>query len=129
MIDELKRMSPSQREGVLSKLPRERRSLVEQRLEKLDRLTPEARQRLREEYELFQQLPEEKQEQMRRLFRQFSQLSEDRRTVLRREMLGLRGASATARTARLASDSFEADYDEHERTLLKSLIEVLPPLQ
>ena len=126
MTERLHRMTPSERQNVLSKLPEERRALVEQRLGKLDQLPPEALRRLGEEYSRFRQLPEEKQNEIRKLFRAFSELPEERRPRLRQELIDLRAMNPAGREARLDSEEFGSEYDERERGLLKQLLHALP---
>ncbi|MEJ7607787.1 MAG: DUF3106 domain-containing protein, partial [Bryobacteraceae bacterium] len=69
LLERLNNMSPEQRERMLRKLPPERRSILERRLENYNRTSPEVKRRLGAEYDNFRQLAPEKQEKARRLFR------------------------------------------------------------
>ena len=125
VMERLSRMTPGERDRLFSKLPPERRSLLEDRLGKYSRMPHEAKQRLRDEYNSFQQLPADKQEEVRKLYKQFSELPEDRRPALRRELVRLRNIPAKRRTKRMASNKFLAEYSDTERTLLASLVDIL----
>ena len=125
VMERLSRMTPVERDRLFSKLPSERRSLLEDRLDKYNKMPSEAKQRLREEFNSFQQLPAEKQDEVRKLYKQFSELPEDRRPVLRREIHKLRGLPAERRAQRMASDRFRSEYSESERTLLAALVDIL----
>jgi hypothetical protein len=125
VMERLSRMTPGERDRLFSKLPAERRSLLEERLDKYNKMPSEAKERLREEFNSFQQLPAEKQEEVRKLYKQFSDLPEDRRPVLRRELHRLRGMPADRRARRMSTDRFRSEYSEAERALLAALVEIL----
>ena len=125
VMERLSRMTPGERDRLFSKLPAERRSLLEDRLDKYNKMPSEAKQRLREEFNSFQQLPADKQEEVRKLYKQFSDLPDDRRPVLRRELYRLRGLPEDRRAKRMASERFRSDYSDSERTLLAGLVEIL----
>ncbi len=125
LIERLSRMTPSERDRLLSRLPAERRSLLEERISRYSNMPEDARKRLREEYEFFQQLPEDKQAQVRKLYRQFSDLPDERRRELRRELLLLRSMDSDGRSKRVESEAFRMSYEESERHILTGLIEIL----
>src|SRR5688572_20612037 len=125
VMERLSRMTPGERDRLFSKLPPERRSLLEERLGKYSKMPSEAKERLRDEYNSFQQLPADKQEEVRKFYKQFSELPEDRRPALRKELVRLRNMPAERRTKRMASDRFRTEYSESERTLLTSLVDIL----
>ena len=125
VMERLSRMTPGERDRLFSKLPPDRRSLLEERLGKYSRMPSEAKERLRDEYNSFQQLPTDKQEEVRKLYKQFSELPEDRRPALRRELVRLRNMPDDRRTKRMASKRFLGDYSDAERTLLTSLVDIL----
>ena len=125
LMERLSRMTPGERDRLFSKIPAERRSLLEDRLDKYNKMPSEAKQRLRDEFNSFQQLPAEKQDEVRKLYKQFSELPEDRRPVLRRELHRLRGLPPERRAWRMATERFRSDYNDSERTLLAALVEIL----
>lgn len=125
VLERLSRMTPGERDRLFSRLPPERRSLIEERLGKYSKMPSAAKERLRDEYNSFQQLPAEKQEEVRKLYKQFSELPETRRPALRRELVRLRNMPEDRRTKRMASDRFLEEYSESERTLLASLVDIL----
>ena len=125
VMERLSRMTPGERDRLFSKLPPERRSLLEERLGKYSKMPSEAKERLRDEYNSFQQLPADKQEEVRKLYKQFSELPEDRRPALRKELVRLRNMPAERRTRRMGSERFRTEYSDSERTLLTSLVEIL----
>lgn len=125
LMERLSRMTPNERDRLFSKLPPERRSLIEERLGKYSKMPSAAKERLRDEYSSFQQLPPEKQEEVRKLYKQFSELPEDRRPALRRELVRLRNMPENRRTKRMASGKFLEEYSDSERSLLASLVDIL----
>src|SRR5688572_15464 len=74
VMERLSRMTPGERDRLFSTLPAQRRSLLEDRLDKYNKMPSEAKKRLREEFNSFQQLPSEKQDEVRKLYKQFSDL-------------------------------------------------------
>ena len=125
-IERLSKMPPAQRERALSKLPPQRKAIVQDRLDRYNELSPKQREKLRNEYESFQQLPPERQEQLRRSFRQLNELPEDRRKPVRQEIVRLRGLSPDERKTRIESDRFKSKFSEEERHLLGNLAEFIP---
>jgi len=126
LMERLSRMSPEEREGMLKRLPPDRRALLEDRLREYDQLPQEAKDRLRREYNGFRQLPPEKQDEVRKMFRKFSELAPDRRRQLRRELMQLRDMPADKRGLVLNSERFRSEYSEEERDLLEHLSGALP---
>ena len=127
LIERLNRMTPQERQRALERLPADRRAHIEERLERLNAMPPRARQRLGRQYEAFQKLPPEKQETFRKAFRELNQLPEDRRPLVRREVVRLRNLPAERRASRMESESFQSQYNESERQLIRDLAEFIPP--
>lgn len=125
LMERLNRMKPAERERLLSRMPAERRNLVERRLQKFAELPPEARDRLHSEYTRFQQLPPEKQDNLRKLFKQFSAIEQERQRHLRRELVRLRNMPSERRAQRMSSERFRTEYNESERKLLEDLTGIL----
>ncbi len=73
-VEQLRHMSPEERQRFLNSLPPARRQRLQERLNQYEQIPPAQRQRLEKTYEKFQQLPPEKQDLMRQGFRGFSQL-------------------------------------------------------
>ncbi|MBC7926601.1 MAG: DUF3106 domain-containing protein [Bryobacteraceae bacterium] len=128
-LERLNRMTPEEREQLLSRMPRQRRLNFEDRLERFRSLPEPVRERLRLEYNNFQQLPPEKQDTVRKLFRRFSDIPEERRADVRRELARLRKMSPERRSKIMESPEFQADFNEMERELLAGLTANLPPVE
>ncbi len=126
VLERLERMSPEQREKVLSRLPPERRRRIEERLRWYDSLPPEERERLAWRYERFRQLPPERQQEVRQFFRRFGTLPPERRLALRQEARRLRFLPGPARQARINSPAFQNRYSPEERDMLRTILELAP---
>jgi hypothetical protein len=124
-MERLHRMSPAERDRMLSNLSPEKREKVEQSLEKYANMPPAAKERLDEEYKNFQQLTPEKQERVRELFQEFNEISEERRKEVRRELTRLRNLNSERRNSRVNSESFRNKFDESEQRLLEELSDLL----
>jgi Protein of unknown function (DUF3106) len=120
-IERLRRMSPEQRERVLSLLAPERRQRVEARLAELDQMNDDQRARLGRRLQSFREMPVQDQERLRDLAGQLNRMDPPRRQVLRRELLRLRSMGETERQARLESPQFRRQYSAEERALLERL--------
>lgn len=127
VLDRLEKMSPEQRERVLSKLPPERRKKVEEGLERFHQLPPSEQERLRNRLERFDQLPPERQAAARRLFARFNQLPEERRQLLREEFQLLRKLEDQDRRARINSDEIRSRFTLAEQQLLQDFSNLLVP--
>src|SRR5579884_1737175 len=105
-LDRLMRMSPEDREKLLSTLPPMRRRNIERRLERYSRLSPEQRELLRSEYRWFHDLPPDKQIQLRRAFARFALQPPDRQDAMRAELEQLRSMPPAQRWERMGSPEF-----------------------
>ena len=126
LLERLNRMTPEQRQRLLSRLPPERRRIVEERLERYNSLPAEQRLRLRNRYETFRHMPAEKQDETRRLFREFRELPQDRRLALRREIGRLRLMGEAERRDRIESEPFKNRYSAAEQRIIRELSSGLP---
>jgi Protein of unknown function (DUF3106) len=120
-IERLRRMTPDQRERVLSLLAPERRRRVEARLAELDQMNDDQRARLGRRLQQFRDLPPADRERLRDLAGQLNSMDPPRRQVVRRELLRLRALNNGDRQARLDSPGFRRQYSTEERTLLDQL--------
>jgi hypothetical protein len=125
-FERFERMTPRQRERMLSQLPEQRRRDLEERVARYRQMPPDERDRLRDQYEMFQEMPKEKQDALRRAFRRFSKLPLDRRQLLRQEYLGLRAMEDEDRRSRINSDEFRSRYTLAEQQLLDDISKLLP---
>ena len=125
-VEQLRHMSPEDRQRFLDSLPPARRQRLQERLNQYEQIPPAQRQRLEKTYEKFQQLPPEKQDLMRQGFRGFSQLSPDRRQALREEMRNLRSLSAADRKKRETSGDFKNRYSPEERQIMDQMTQFAP---
>jgi uncharacterized protein DUF3106 len=100
-LERLSQMSPEDRETQLSRLPPQRRQLIERRLNRYMQLSPEQRQRLRERYEAFEKLPV------------------DRQDALRDELQYLRSLRPVLRRQRLNSPELQQSFSPDEQRLLR----------
>jgi hypothetical protein len=124
-IDRWYRMTPSERQNALAKLPPERQKQILERLEQYNRLPKDERDRLRERYEQFSHLTPAKQDLVRRQMKRFSEVPTERRRVLSRELVRLRKASDEDRRARINSEEFRSRYTLLEQQMLQDLSENL----
>ena len=125
-IERLSKMPPAQRDRALSKLPPNRKAMLEDRLERYNRMTPKQRERLKNDYEMFQKLSPEKQDEVRRSFRQLTEMPEDRRKQVRQELHRLRSMTADERKTRMDSEKFKSRFSDDERDLLANLSALAP---
>ncbi len=128
VLERLEKMTPEQRNRVLSKLPPERRKKVEEGLERFHQLPPSEQAQLRNRLERFDQLPPERQAAARRLFARFNQLPEDRRQLLGEEFRLLRNLDDPDRRARINSDEVRSRFTLAEQQLLQDFVGLLVPL-
>lgn len=126
-LERLNRMPAQDRQRLLQKLPPDRKSLVERRLDRYEKMPPETKERLRQEYEQFQQLPPEKQARFRELFRSFNDLPQERRGPVRNAYQRLRSLSPEQRKERLASEQFRSRFSPSEQQLLEHLTDLTSP--
>lgn len=127
VLDRLERMSPEQRDRVLSNLPPERRKRVEEQLEQFHQLPPAERERLRDRLQRFRQLPPERQAAARKLFGRFGELPQDRRPLVAEEFRSLRQMEEADRRARVNSDEFRSRFSPAEQQLLQDFCNLLAP--
>ncbi|MBV8845033.1 MAG: DUF3106 domain-containing protein [Bryobacterales bacterium] len=102
-IEQLRKMSPEERQRALSNLPPERRQQVEKQLDRLDKLPPEQRQVLDQRYEKLQSFPPPRQR------------------AVRQELQSLRSMPFAERQARLHSDEFKQQFSPEERELIQGV--------
>src|SRR5215470_17271830 len=114
-LDQFAKMSPAEREKVLSKLPPERREQIERNLKQYNSLTPEQRENLRAQYDNFQRLSPEQKQAARRALQQMNEFTPERRVAVRREVARLRQMPEEDRKARLGSAEYRDAYSADER--------------
>jgi hypothetical protein len=102
-VNRLMKMSPEEREKVLSNLPPQRRQALEQRLSRFD------------------QLPTEQKAELDRRFQEFQKLSPVRRQAVRDELQTLRGLRQPERRARMNSPEFREQYSPEEIRLMRDV--------
>ena len=125
-VEQLRHMSPEERQRFLDSLSPARRQRLQERLDQYEQIPPAQRLRLEKTYEKFQQLPPEQQELMRQGFRGFSRLSPDRRQALREEMRNLRLLSPGERRKRENSRAFRHRYSADERQIMDQMTQMAP---
>jgi Protein of unknown function (DUF3106) len=128
-LERLRRMTPEQRERVLSLLAPERRQRVEARLAELDQMNDDQRARLGRRLQSFREMPVGDQDRLRDLAGQLNRMDPPRRQVLRRELLRLRTMAEAERQMRLESPQFRRLYSTEERSLLEQLGSLALPLE
>ena len=120
-IERLLRMTPVQRERVLSAMAPDRRQRIEARLAELGHMNDNQRAKLGRQLQSFRDLPVADQQRLRGLAKQLNMMDLPRRRVVRRELLGLRAMADADRQTRLASDEFRRQFSTEERDLLEQL--------
>jgi len=125
-LDRLMRMSPEQREQVLSKLPPQRRQRIERRLERYSRLSPEQREMLRAQYNWFHNLPPEKQFELRRAFARFANQPPERQDLMRAELEQLRAMRPPQRWQVMGSPDFRNRFNPNERDIIGLIVDLMP---
>lgn len=129
MVEQLRRMSPEDRQKALDRLPPERRKQVENRLEMYERMRPADRERLARQVDNFQNLPQEKRAEVRRLFGRFNQMPAERQPLVRQELQSLRQMNSEDRAARMNSDEFRNRHTPAEQQWLSEISKILPPME
>ena len=125
-LDRLMRMSPEQREQVLSRLPPERRQNIEKRLERYSRLSPEQRELLRAQYNWFHNMPREKQFELRKVFGRFVNQPPDRQDAMRAELEQLRAMRPPQRWQTMGSPDFRTRFNPNERDIIGRIADLMP---
>lgn len=123
----LQLLGSPQRAQLLSALPAERRSRMEQRLKALDGLSPEAQGRLRRQYQQFLKWTPRQRRELRAIYRRYRELPADRRVLLQRELRRLRQLPLDSRMRRLQSPRMRQQFSQEELDLLRRVAEILPP--
>ena len=126
-IDEFMRMSPTEREKALNRLPPQQRRRVEERLKRFNALPPERQQELKSMYNRLNQLPAPRQQVVRRSLNQFSREAPDRKHALRQELKSIAPLSAEEREARFASPEFREKFSDQEQGIVRNMSQLLPP--
>ena len=111
------------------KLPPQQQQHLIERLQKFNSLPPQQRQRMLTRMDAFEHLTPEQQHQAREIFGQIRQLPDERRQQLRKGMRQLADAPADQRPAMLDSPEFHSTYTDHERDLMRQIVnlDILPP--
>jgi hypothetical protein len=73
-LDQFSKMSPEDREKALSKLPPQRRAVVEQRLARYQNMTPERQEAFKRQLEIMQSLPKDRQNAVRDRIKEIREL-------------------------------------------------------
>ena len=127
VVERFSRLTPSERDEALGKLPPERRKMMERRLEAWANTSPEERRRLEGSYARFQEMTPEKQQEVRQLFRRFSETFEpERRHQAHKAIRLLRKADAEERKRILGSGPLQKNFNEDERKLIEQMANDLP---
>ena len=125
-LDRLMRMSPEQREQLLSRLPPQRRQNIERRLERYSRLSPDQRELLRAQYNWFHNLPPEKQFDLRKAFARFANQPPERQDVMRAELEQLRVMRPPQRWEAMGSPDFRDRFNPNERDIIGRIVDLMP---
>lgn len=126
-VERFSRLTPSERREALGKLPKERRQMMERRLEQWDKTPPEERRRLAGSYARFQEMTPEKQQEVRQLFRRFSDtFPPERRPEAQAAIRRLRKAEPEERKRMLNSRRIQDSFNEDERKLIEQMATDLP---
>lgn len=126
-LDKFNRLTPEERERVLSKMPAGRRQVFERRLEQWNNMPPVQKRRMEESLEAFRQLTPEQQETMRQLYRRFNDtLPDAKRGEGRRALALLRRMEPEQRKRALNGPRLKASFTDTERDLLAEMCEKLP---
>ncbi len=127
VLERFSQLSPSDRQEALSKLPPERREMMERRLERWSQTPPDQRRRLAGSYAQFAEMTPEKQQEVRQLFRRFSEtFPPEKRPEAQAAIRRLRKADPEERKAILNNRRFTSNYSEEERKLLEQMATEIP---
>ncbi len=126
LIERLNKMTPAQRQKVLSRMPAARRQLLEERIASFNRMAPEKRDQIRRELETFQQMPPERQAEVRRTLRAIADLPVERRQAVRRAVQQLRKDPPDVQQKRMVSTRFNERFSDEERKLIRDAVTLLP---
>ena len=127
VVERFSHLTPAERQEALSKLPPERREMMERRLERWNKTPMEQRRRLAGSYAQFAGMPPEKQQEVRQLFRRFSEtFPPERRMEAQAAIRRLRKADAGERKAMLNNRRFVDSFSEEERKLLEQMATEIP---
>ncbi len=125
-IDEFMRMSPTEQQQALHRLPPEQRRRLQERLERFNQLPRGQQQTLRNMYDRLNQLPAERQRAVRKSLNQFSRQPPDRRQAMRQELRSMAPMGAEDRDARMASPEFREKFSEKEQGIVRDMSGLLP---
>jgi predicted Fe-S protein YdhL (DUF1289 family) len=128
-MDRWQKMTPAQKQGVLNRLPPERRQNLQRRLQLYEKMPPQDRQALERRYEWFQSLPPERQELARDLFRRLQELKPARQQLVRNEFQRLRNLPAGERHPALQTPEVRRRFRMAERDLLGDFVRLLDPAE
>ena len=109
-------------------LPAQTQQRMRDRLTQLNAMPPEQRKRILERTEAMEQLTPPQRQQVRGAMQQLSALPVDRRRQVARAFRELREMPAAQRPAALASERFQTQFSEGERSTLSNLLSVEPYL-
>lgn len=127
LVERFNKMSPTERSEALSKLPPERRRMMERRLEEWANSPPEVRRRLEASYARFRELSPEKQREVRELFRRFAEtFTPERRLEAMRTVRRLKTADADGRKRITDSAVYSEQFSDEERRLIEKMAAELP---
>ena len=111
-----------------NQLPAETQQRMQERLLQLDTMNPVQRQRVLNRVETMERLTPQQRNQVRMATQQWGQLPEDRRRMVGKAFHDLREMPVEQRQAILNSERFKGQFDDHERNVLHSLLNVEPYL-
>lgn len=127
LVERFSQLSPSERQDALSKLPPERREMMERRLENWANTPPDQRRRLAGSYARFQEMSPEKQQEVRGLFRRFSEtFPPERRPEAQAAIRRLRNADPEERKNILNNRRFGSSFSDEEKKLLEQMATEIP---
>lgn len=126
LFEQLTRMTPEQREKVLSSLPPERRARIEQRIQNWQNLPPAQKTRALFGLERLDNLPPQRRNQVRRSLAEFQDLPEDRRAAISQEIQRMTPMTEAERGEHMNSEDFRNRYSPAEQQMMSNIATVLP---
>jgi hypothetical protein len=122
-IERLAKMSPEQREKVLSNLTPERRARIEAGIVKWNKSSAQ----LKALADKFQSLPPDTQKRIRQLSQRLKSLPPNRKMAVAQELDRLRAMPEAQRERRLNNPNFQKNFTIDEQEILREIPAVLPP--
>jgi hypothetical protein len=111
-------LTEDERRAFLARLPEERRTALQQRIDQLSNLTEQQREELQERFDFFRAMPANQQETARQIFRRYLRLPPARRALLMKAMDELRPLSEGERRSLLESEEYNRRFVPFEARIL-----------